>query len=158
MEEATLRPLPPHPCSSHPCGPNALCSVVNGQADCACLSNMIGTAPNCRPECILSSDCPSAQACVNQRCVDPCPGSCGSNAECQVVNHSPVCSCVQGFTGNAFVDCRPVPVIGKNQLTFTLWCGASPIHQSMDLDRLFERGSVNNQNNSMYSRTGFCSG
>ena len=113
VEEATLRPLPPNPCSSHPCGPNALCSVVNGQADCACVANMIGTAPNCRPECIISSDCPSNSACINQKCVDPCPGSCSSNADCRVVNHSPVCSCTQGFQGDGFRDCRPIPVVGN---------------------------------------------
>ena len=74
---------------------------------------MIGSAPNCRPECILNSDCPASSACVNQKCVDPCPGTCGSNSECRVVNHSPVCSCATGYTGNAFNDCRPVPVVGK---------------------------------------------
>ena len=77
------------------------------------MGNMIGSSPNCRPECLLGSDCPSNQACVNQRCVDPCPGTCASNSDCRVVNHSPVCSCAAGFTGNAFSDCRPTPVVGK---------------------------------------------
>ena len=113
MEEGTLRPLPPNPCSPHPCGPNSQCTVVAGQAQCGCLANMIGTAPNCRPECIVSSDCPSNSACINQRCVDPCPGSCSANADCRVVNHSPVCSCIDGYQGDAFRDCRPVPVVGK---------------------------------------------
>jgi len=74
---------------------------------------MIGVAPNCRPECLLTSDCPSNQACINQACVDPCPGTCASNAECVVVNHSPVCNCQSGFTGNAFSDCRAVPAVGN---------------------------------------------
>jgi hypothetical protein len=113
VEEGTLRPIPPNPCTPNPCGPNSQCQAVSGQAECGCLSNMIGSAPNCRPECILNSDCPASSACVNQKCVDPCPGTCGSNSECRVVNHSPVCSCVAGFTGNAFNDCRPVPVVGK---------------------------------------------
>jgi hypothetical protein len=114
VEEATLAPLPPNPCNPTPCGPNSQCQAVSGQALCGCLSNMIGVAPNCRPECILSSDCPSNEACVNQKCINPCPGLCGDNAECRVVNHSPVCSCIQGFTGDAFSNCRPKPVIGKN--------------------------------------------
>lgn len=113
VEEGTLRPIPPNPCTPNPCGPNSQCQAVSGQAECGCLSNMIGSAPNCRPECILNSDCPASSACVNQKCVDPCPGTCGSNSECRVVNHSPVCSCAAGFTGNAFNDCRPVPVVGK---------------------------------------------
>lgn len=74
---------------------------------------MIGTSPNCRPECILGSDCPSTSACVNQKCVDPCPGTCGSNSDCRVVNHSPICTCASGYTGNAFDNCRPIPVVGK---------------------------------------------
>ena len=37
-----------------------------------------------RPECLLSSDCELRYACVNQKCADPCPGTCGANAECKV--------------------------------------------------------------------------
>ena len=118
----TLRPIPPSPCNPPPCGPNSQCTVVSGQAQCGCLVGMIGSAPNCRPECVISSDCPSGTACVNQKCVDPCPGTCGSNAECQVVNHSPSCTCASGFTGNAFADCRPIPVVGKIVIRFvSLW-------------------------------------
>jgi hypothetical protein len=114
FENTTLGPLPPNPCSPTPCGPNSRCQVVSGLAQCDCLSNMIGVAPNCRPECLLSSDCASSLACVNQKCINPCLGLCGDNAECRVVNHSPVCSCIQGFTGDAFSDCNPNPVVGKN--------------------------------------------
>ena len=113
VEEGTLRPIPPNPCTPSPCGPNSQCQVVSGQAQCGCVPGMIGSAPNCRPECVLSSDCTSNRACINQKCVDPCPGTCASNAECRVVSHSPVCSCVTGFTGNAFSDCRPIPTVGK---------------------------------------------
>ena len=113
VEESTLKPLPPNPCNPHPCGPNSLCEVVGGRAKCSCMPGTIGNAPNCRPECVISSDCPSNRACVNQKCVDPCPGTCASNAECRVVNHAPTCSCIEGFTGNAFADCRPIPVTGK---------------------------------------------
>lgn len=113
VEEGTLPPIPPNPCNPTPCGPNSQCQVVSGQAQCGCQANMIGSAPNCRPECIISSDCPSSLTCVNQKCQDPCPGTCGSNSECRVVNHSPVCTCASGFTGNAFSDCRPIPVVGK---------------------------------------------
>lgn len=74
---------------------------------------MIGSAPNCRAECVVSSDCPSNEACINQKCVDPCPGTCAPNAECRVVNHSPVCDCIKGFTGDGFSNCRPTPVDGK---------------------------------------------
>lgn len=61
----------------------------------------------CRPECVLSTDCPRDKACVRQKCVDPCPGTCGTNARCEVVNHIPMCSCPERYSGNPFVDCRP---------------------------------------------------
>lgn len=112
-EIGTLRPLPPNPCNPHPCGSNAVCQVVFNTAQCACTAGMIGTAPSCRPECIGASDCPSRQGCVNQKCVDPCPGTCAQNANCRVINHSPVCSCRPGFTGNAYANCRPLPAVGK---------------------------------------------
>lgn len=117
LEEATLSPLPPNPCNPTPCGPNSQCENISGQAQCSCLSNMIGVAPNCRPECLVSSDCLSNQACLNQRCIDPCPGLCGANAGCRVLNHSPFCSCIQGYTGDAFSDCKPNPVVGKNLIS-----------------------------------------
>ena len=82
------------------------------------MPNMIGSAPNCRPECTVSTDCPSSDTCINQRCVDPCPGSCASNTNCRVVNHSPVCGCIEGFTGNAFTNCLPITVFGKSNLKF----------------------------------------
>ena len=111
VEQGTLPPL--NPCVPSPCGSNAQCTVDQGQAVCACLANMIGTSPNCRPQCVISSECASEQTCINQKCVDPCPGSCAPNADCRVVNHSPICSCIEGYTGDAFSDCRPKPVIGK---------------------------------------------
>jgi len=54
---------------------------------------------------MVSSECAQDKACVNQKCVDPCPGTCGLNARCQVVNHNPICSCSAGYTGDPFVRC-----------------------------------------------------
>jgi hypothetical protein len=123
VEEGTLRPIPPNPCTPSPCGPNSQCQVVSGQAQCGCVAGMIGSVPNCRPECVLSSDCSSNMACINQKCVDPCPGTCASNAECRVVNHSPVCVCRMGYTGDGFSNCRPIPAVGKkrNQMNLQIF-------------------------------------
>lgn len=85
---------------------------------CTCLPNYIGRAPQCRPECVLNADCPANLACVNERCKDPCPGSCGFNALCNVVKHSPVCTCQTGFTGDPFSGCQPIP--SKKTLTVSL--------------------------------------
>lgn len=44
-------------------------------------------------------------ACQNQKCVDPCPGTCGLEARCQVINHYAACSCPPGYTGDPFNKC-----------------------------------------------------
>lgn len=100
-------PVPQNPCRPSPCGPYSECREVNNHAVCSCQKNYIGTPPACRPECTVSSECPLDKACMHQKCVDPCPGTCGLNARCNVINHNPICSCSPGFTGDPFVRCLP---------------------------------------------------
>lgn len=95
------------PCNPSPCGPNSRCQDFSGQAVCSCAPGYIGNPPACRPECLVNTDCPLNEACVNLKCRDPCPGSCGVSARCQVVNHNPICSCPPIFTGDPFVRCLP---------------------------------------------------
>jgi len=97
-----------NPCRPSPCGPYSQCREVNGHAVCSCLQGYIGSAPSCRPECIISSDCAQDLNCQNQKCVDPCPGTCGIEARCQVINHYPACSCAPGFTGDPFNRCTKI--------------------------------------------------
>lgn len=106
------RPLV-NPCAPSPCGPYSECRDVNGQASCACLPTYMGTPPNCRPECLINSECTSNQACIQRKCRYPCDGVCGVGATCNVISHLPTCSCPSGFTGDPFVICRPVPEEGK---------------------------------------------
>lgn len=54
----------------------------------------------------MNAECQSNKACMNNKCKDPCPGTCGQNAECQVINHSPTCSCYNGYTGDPFRYCH----------------------------------------------------
>lgn len=98
-------PEPVNPCHPSPCGPYSNCRTFNGHAVCTCLDLCVGSPPNCRPECIVSSDCRPDKACISQKCQDPCNGVCGINARCQVVNHNPICSCMSGYTGDPFVRC-----------------------------------------------------
>lgn len=92
-------------CNPSPCGPNTKCD--NGV--CTCISEYHGDPyTGCRPECIVSYDCPRDRACIRNKCVDPCPGTCGQRAVCEVINHIPMCNCPPGFTGNAFTECKPV--------------------------------------------------
>ena len=96
------------PCIPSPCGPHSQCRSHGDQAVCSCLPQYIGSPPNCRPECSKSSDCASTKACMNYKCVDPCPGICGFNAQCRVIGHSPICSCRPGFNGDPFTKCFPI--------------------------------------------------
>ncbi|KAF3421640.1 hypothetical protein E2986_11478 [Frieseomelitta varia] len=113
------------PCLPSPCGPNSECRVVNGGPSCQCLPTYIGSPPNCRPECTVNSDCSPSQACMRGRCRDPCPGSCGSNAQCMVLNHVPICSCFEGYTGDPFSNCYSAPV-RPTEPTVVDPCASSP--------------------------------
>lgn len=94
-----------NPCTPSPCGPNSQCRVVGETPVCSCLPNYVGRSPNCRPECTINSECPANQACINERCGDPCPGACGLYAQCTVTNHRPICTCPLGYTGDPFSNC-----------------------------------------------------
>ena len=122
-----------NPCQPNPCGPNSQCREINGQAVCSCSPTFVGSPPGCRPECVTSSECTLDKACVNQKCTDPCPGTCGTNARCNVNNHSPICSCQSGYTGDPFARCYPNPRKTTNiiihiftpKLTHTFSCSSS---------------------------------
>ena len=103
-------PDPPQdPCNPSPCGPNSVCKNIDSHGVCSCISGYIGTPPSCRPECVVSSECSATRSCVNYKCTDPCLGSCGLNARCEVINHSPICSCFPGQTGDPFKSCFEPP-------------------------------------------------
>lgn len=98
---------PRNPCNPSPCGANAICKERNGVGSCACVPDYFGDPyTGCRPECVTNSDCDRSRACVNNKCVDPCPGTCGLNAECRVINHSPSCTCIIGYTGDPTRVCN----------------------------------------------------
>lgn len=98
------------PCFPSPCGANAICREQNGAGACVCLPEYYGNPyEGCRPECVINPDCASNKACMSSKCRDPCPGTCGQNANCQVVNHLPACTCYPGYTGDPFRYCNPIP-------------------------------------------------
>lgn len=109
-----LEPVPINLCNPSPCGPNAKCE--NGA--CFCHPEYHGDPYiECRPECIVSTDCLRDKACIRNKCKDPCPGTCGQNALCDVINHIPMCKCPPSFSGNAFIECRPIQ--GTTHLLFS---------------------------------------
>jgi hypothetical protein len=102
------------PCDPNPCGEHAIC-IINSNtpniASCQCRDDFLGNPPNCRPECQRNADCPLYLACSNgKKCIDPCQdGLCGSNTDCRVINHRPVCACLETFTGDPFASCSRIP-------------------------------------------------
>lgn len=106
----TVQDYTPKPdvCVPSPCGFNSQCSDKNEKPSCSCLPGMIGSPPHCNPECISNTDCAPSLVCENQKCKDPCPGSCGNDGLCQVNNHIVYCTCPNGFTGDPFSKCYRV--------------------------------------------------
>lgn len=107
---------PKNPCSPSPCGPNAHCKVQGDRGVCECTPEYHGNPfIGCRPECISNSECSRNQACINNKCKDPCIGTCGIEAICTVFNHIPTCSCPEGTIGDAFRYCEAEPKQNKPQ-------------------------------------------
>lgn len=96
------------PCEPTPCGPNSICQIIGDSPSCSCLTGFVGRPPYCRPECVTNSECSYDKACINNKCVDPCPGACGRHAMCRVISHSPQCVCETGYEGNALDQCQPI--------------------------------------------------
>jgi len=104
---------PSKPCSPSPCGINAYCHERFDTAICECIPDYRGNPyQGCQPECLVNVDCPKSQACIKNKCQDPCPGTCGVGAICTVSNHVPICSCPLPTIGDAFTLCR-IPVEGS---------------------------------------------
>lgn len=103
------------PCVGSACGDNAECSVIGNYADCKCKPDYYGNPyVACKPECVVDSDCPRYLDCVRNKCIDPCPGACGINAICDVLNHQAMCNCPTGYTGSPLARCHPAQeVISK---------------------------------------------
>lgn len=96
-------------CSRNPCGVNAMCQeTIGGRPVCSCPPGHSGNPLSyCRrAECLDHTECRGDMACRNGNCVNPCAGTCGSNANCDVRNHVPVCSCPVGYNGDPFSQCR----------------------------------------------------
>ena len=121
-----VEPIVSEPCEPNPCGPYSTHRERNNQCICSCLPEYIGDPPNCRPECLVNSECSQNLACIDQRCASPCrPGICGLNAECNVINHNAICSCLPGYQGapDAFIRCDR----SKNN-DYLIFHHAIPIH------------------------------
>ena len=60
------------------------------------------------PECVTNEQCTNDKACVNNVCVNVCRDNpCARSATCFAQNHSAVCKCPPGYTGNPTRNCFP---------------------------------------------------
>ena len=110
-------------CIKNQCGPNAMCK----DNICECIPDYFGNPYNeCRPECVDNSDCLSDQACIRNKCQNPCIELCGFNAECTVIKHITMCICPAGMTGNPFSSCyelksKLLKIAYKNYIQFIFY-------------------------------------
>ncbi|XP_050512495.1 neurogenic locus notch homolog protein 3 isoform X1 [Diabrotica virgifera virgifera] len=95
-------------CTSGTCGQNAQCQVVGGRPVCSCLRGHSGDPLSLcrREECLDDGECRGQLACRGGKCIDPCVGTCGVNANCEARRGVPVCTCPAGYTGDPITSCR----------------------------------------------------
>ncbi|ROT61486.1 hypothetical protein C7M84_020738 [Penaeus vannamei] len=77
--------------------------------------------------CENNDDCDVDNSCLNKLCYDACTlGICGDDAECETVDHRPVCLCPYGTSGDPQVGCKamvaemPVtisPIVEQSQVS-----------------------------------------
>lgn len=109
------------PCTTSPCGRNALCTVVDHQPSCTCPPTTRGN-PNdlkvgCfRVDCIENEDCPQDRTCDKQsfKCINPCDSMECYNGLCQVKNRKAVCQCASGFRPTQDNKCVDVDECSSN--------------------------------------------
>lgn len=87
------------------CGPFSNCTILKNTVICLCQYGYTGTPPNCKPDCVINSECAPNKACVKNRCINPCSNLCAPNSHCRVINHKATCICKPGFTGDPMKRC-----------------------------------------------------
>ena len=97
-------------CEPSPCGKNTECRAADHRPICLCKVGYAGDpSVECKQhECLENSDCSTDLACINKECKNLCLDKkiCGTNAQCQVLNHEASCSCPPEFYGNPLTECK----------------------------------------------------
>ncbi|CAG0879117.1 unnamed protein product [Darwinula stevensoni] len=94
------------PCLPNPCGAHANCQASGGHPMCSCIYYGDPETGCIEGECVETHDCSDDRVCNDFYCTDPCPGTCGTGAQCIVRRHVPSCTCPAGHTGDPFERCR----------------------------------------------------
>lgn len=86
-------------CSNSTCGPNSICSLIDGDQYCSCKSDFI---PKAGVGCILTKN-----STVSTNDNLDCSLHCGFNADCKLINENVHCYCTETsrYPENSFLDC-----------------------------------------------------
>ncbi|CAG0904920.1 unnamed protein product, partial [Darwinula stevensoni] len=108
------------PCFPDACGAHAKCRASGGHPVCTCIYYGNPETSCFKGECVETHDCSDDRVCNDFYCTDPCPGTCGTGAQCIVRRHVPACTCPAGHTGDPFEGCRR---LGPEELCDPSPCG-----------------------------------
>ncbi|GLV36703.1 asperous [Carabus blaptoides fortunei] len=104
-------------CEPNPCGTNARCQPGYDRTNkerpvCTCPEGYTGDPlRGCTPaECTMDGHCPDDKHCFNYNCVNPCHGQCGAGGICNARRHVAVCTCQEGYAGDALNNCYDTKV------------------------------------------------
>ena len=131
-QQACLNEQCANPCTTlQPCHESAMCKVIDTEPlrtmICICPDGMVveeggvcELVPPIKPVCEVDPECPTDKACINGFCKDPC--QCGANANCEIVEHHPVCSCKLGYEGDPEIGCYEIGCYGRDDCPTTHAC------------------------------------
>lgn len=87
-----------------PCTSSSQCRVLDSlpvrTMVCECLNGVPDSRGECRKlptvktGCESDDECSENESCINQQCRNPC--DCAPGAQCNVIRHRPICSCLEG--------------------------------------------------------------
>lgn len=122
-----------NPCHQlEPCTRPSTCEVISSEPMrtmiCICPDGYVSNGSgSCKPTksivkigCISDGDCENDKSCVNGICRNPC--NCGTNAECRIKDHKPICTCTQGYQGNPETKCVRILCTDNSECASTHSC------------------------------------
>ncbi|XP_022668562.1 uncharacterized protein LOC111253451 isoform X4 [Varroa destructor] len=118
------------PCANNPCGPYAICSVLNHRRQCHCPKTGLFTGDpydknrGCiAVDCLADTDCHLSEHCVNFVCQSPCDNvNCGPHGTCVVRNRQSSCECDRGYENKGLLHCVDVDECAGHPCHYTALC------------------------------------